>query len=155
MTKHGEPAAFLAIALAYEGDECLIWPYGRSTNGDGVIFYEGRSQPVARILCKGMHGTAPSSKHEAAHSCGNGHLACCTKRHLDWKTPKANAADKLLHGTHSRGERCGTSKLLESEAREILSLNGQMTIREIAGLFDVSETTVRDILKRKTWAWLD
>lgn len=155
MTKHGEPALFFNRALAYEGDECLLWPFGRDTKGAGQIYLDGRIHSVPRVICERVHGKPPTPRHHAAHSCGQGHRGCCNKRHLRWATPRQNSADQILHGTAPRGERSGTAKLLEGEVREIRRLLGRLSKRAIADEFGVSERTIHDIETRKTWAWLD
>lgn len=97
-TGDGEPLRyFREVVMAYEGDECLAWPYGKNASGYGVWTGATGSGIVSRQVCEEAHGPAPTPKHEAAHSCGKGHLACVTKGHLSWKTPKENGADKRLH----------------------------------------------------------
>ncbi|WP_292637037.1 hypothetical protein [Mesorhizobium sp.] len=56
---------------------------------------DGKCRRVSRLVCEEVHGPPPSPDHEAAHSCDNGDLGCATKRHLSWKTPKENTADKF------------------------------------------------------------
>ena len=152
----GEPERFLReVVLTYDGTDCLIWPYSKHGAGYAQIRdKEGKNRPVARLVCEERHGPPPTPDHEAAHSCGNGHEACVTKRHLDWKTHAGNMADTLLHGTHNRGERNGVSRLTEPEARAILALKGQMAPRAIADRFDVSQATVWAIHRRDRWAWI-
>lgn len=135
-------------------DECLIWPYCRNGAGYAQKVFDGEKQFVHRRLCEEVHGPAPTPEHQAAHSCGRGHLACVTKGHLDWKTRPENEADKLTHGTDPRGERCGTSKITEATAREILALKGKMPIEAIGKRFGVSGGHVNNIHLRKRWAWL-
>src|SRR5260221_680223 len=84
----------------YSGDECLTWPFARYPDGRANM---NGGYPT-RAMCELAYGPAPSPKHEAAHSCGKGHEACVNPRHLRWATPKENAADKKIHGTHIKGE---------------------------------------------------
>jgi len=152
-TFEGQPERWLnEVALKFEGDECLFWPFGKSGGGYGQIKCNGRHQPVHRIICEIVHGVAPSAKHEAAHSCGKGHLGCCNPRHLRWATRTENQQDKFIHGTHNRGERHPMAKLTEPEVREILALKGTALQREIAEQFGVSPITVGQIHRRKKWA---
>jgi hypothetical protein len=74
-----------------------------------------------------------------------------TRRHLSWKTPKENNADKLDHGTHSRGERNGRAILNEAQVREIRALKGKLLQREIGAMFGVSQVRVSAIHRRKQW----
>lgn len=139
------------VVLLYEGDDCLIWPYSRHESGRGVITIDGRGSYVSRFLCEDIYGPPPTPDHQAAHSCGKGHLGCVTKRHLRWATREENEADKIIHGTHTRGERCHFSKLTIGQAAEILSLKGKDTQEAIAALYGVSRTIVSKIHSRKIW----
>ena len=87
------------VVLTYEGDQCLLWPYGKDRYGYGKIWNGRKKVGLHRLVCEITNGPAPTPKHEAAHSCGNGHLGCCTKRHLSWETHAENMADKIRHGT--------------------------------------------------------
>jgi hypothetical protein len=139
----------------HDDDACIIWPYTRTKAGYGQIWSEGGTQYAHRIVCESVHGPAPTCKHQAAHSCGNGHLGCVNPRHLSWKTHAENMADKLIHGTENRGDRNGQSRLTEDQVREIRRLKGSMFQREIAEKFGVTLSTVNHIYNRTTWAWLN
>lgn len=150
----GEPLRFVhEVAFAYEGDDCLIWPYGTS-GGYGVLDIDRKKRYVHRLVCEAVHGPAPTSRHEAAHSCGRGDFGCVARRHLSWKTPSGNQADKLIHGTMTRGTQHGNAKLTEDAVHAIRALEGVATYNAVARQFGVSISTVRDIQTRKRWAWL-
>lgn len=154
-TAQGEPERYYReVVLAYEGDECLTWPYAKSTYGYGKIWLNGRVQIVSRLVCEETHGAPPTPKHDAAHSCGKGHLACVTKRHMSWKTRAENIADTFLHGTHNRGERSGKVTITEAQARQILALKGTMSGRKIAKEVGTTLPTVVHILHGQSWRWL-
>lgn len=154
-TSPGEPERFFRdVVMAYEGNDCIEWPFMCTGAGYAQITVEGQSVYVSRLICEEHRGPAPTSKHQAAHSCGRGDKGCVTKRHLDWKTPAGNQADRIVHGTHNRGERQGGSKLTESQVRQIRKLEGSMLQREIAERFGVSKGTIQNILARTTWGWL-
>lgn len=150
---NGEAHQFLELALSYDDNDCLLWPYARCPKGYGRINLKGQSQVVSHIVCKDAHGEPPTPLHEAAHSCGNGHMGCVNKRHLSWKTPAENEADKLTHGTSTRGERHPFAKLTEEEVRLIYR---DPRIHEvIAAEYGVSAPTVSNIKCRRSWSWLD
>lgn len=154
-TPDGEPIEFYqSVVLTHEGADCLLWPYTRCTNGYGQMVKNGRLGTVSRILCEDIHGPPPTPEHEAAHSCGNGMSGCVTKRHLSWKTPKENQNDRILHATHSRGERCVTAKLTEVQVREIVALKGHLSQRKIAEKFGVHQVNVGRIHAGTSWGWL-
>lgn len=145
---------FRDVALAYEGDECLFWPFSRGKKGYGHI--NGRKSNVAsRVVCEEANGPPPTPEHHAAHSCGHGHLGCVTKRHLSWKTPMQNKADELAHGTRNSGERNGQSRLTAAQVLEIRGLVGTMSQVRIAEIYGVHQVQISKISKREVWAWLD
>lgn len=149
------PQYFHEVVMAYEGDECLAWPYSRDADGYGRIRIDGEAVFVHREVCKRVNGPPPSPAHQAAHSCGKGHEGCVTKRHLRWATQRENSADMIMHGTASRGEARPHSKMTEAQIREIRSLKGKMLYREIAAKMGLSRPSISMIMARKTWAWLD
>lgn len=153
-TPEGDPERYYRdVVLTYRGDECLQWPYARNSKGYPMLNIEGRDRLLARILCEDANGIAPTSQHEAAHSCGKGHEGCLTPSHLSWKTPTENAADRVAHGTETAGEKHGMSKLTEADVRQIHSLNGKVSQRTLAAQFGVSQGQIHRILSGKAWSF--
>jgi hypothetical protein len=110
----GEPERWLReVAFCYEGDECLIWPFGRITAGYGNLYFGGEWGYAHRRVCEEVNGPATTPKHEAAHSCGKGHEGCVTKKHLRWATHAENMADMLEHGTSNLGKKFRRAKPVE------------------------------------------
>jgi hypothetical protein len=81
------------------------------------------------------HGEPPTARHEAAHSCGKGHLGCVHPGHLSWKTRNENRADMVRHGMLPRGTIVSTNKLTEDQVREIRSRMGSETGMALAAEF--------------------
>lgn len=163
MAKYGDPLIFgrtppgtlmawLEDHISHQGDECLEWPFYSKANGYGLARIDGKSMNASRAMCILTHGNPEFEYFEAAHSCGNGHLGCVNPRHLSWKTPIANNADKVLHGTQQFGEKVKMAKLKECHIPEIVRLLklGVPRVR-IAPIFGVSRATIDDIANRKTW----
>ncbi|MGN7750589.1 HNH endonuclease [Sinorhizobium sp. 22678] len=107
-----------------------------------------------RLVCKLVKGEPPTDRHEAAHSCGNGHLGCVNPNHLEWKTRSENQLDRVAHGTSLRGERHLQAKLTEREAREIWRLKGVKRQTEIAAEFGVTRYAIYCIHNQRSWAWI-
>lgn len=152
----GEPAAFLEMAKAYAGDDCLIWPYATNTDGYAQIGIGNRKRAVvSRLVCEDANGPAPSETHHAAHSCGNGHSGCVTRRHLSWKTPAQNQADMIDHGRSQRGTKSFCNKLTEAQAIEVhrRAVAGEKQ-SDLAAEFGVGQTAVSKIKRGKLWGWL-
>lgn len=156
---HGDPMVLstrtsaletLRGLAAVETDECTLWPLGIS-NGYGSVYTGDLITTAHHLVCEWTHGPPPAGKPHAAHHCGV--RACVNPRHIRWATPKENAADRLIHGTHNRGERCGSNRLTEEQVRRIRSIRG-VSQRRIAEQFGVSEGAVHSIIIRKSWAWL-
>lgn len=143
----GEPEQYLhEVVFAYEGDDCMPWPFAKTSRGYGNLFLDGRNNVVPRLVCEYVNGPPPTPVHEAAHSCGKGHEGCVTKRHLSWKTPKENQGDRAAHGTAVSGEKHGNAKLTDEQVRRIRTLGGKETHKDIACRFNVSRPYITRIL---------
>lgn len=166
--RHGDPVAgkpprvspgsklqWLIDNTAYQGDDCLQWPFAYEPNGYGGIVYEGKHTSASRVICIFAKGPPPSDDHEAAHSCGKGGDGCLNPNHLEWSLPVKNQGDRVAHGTHNRGARAPAAKLTEDDVRLIRSLEGQETSVATASRFGVSKVAVRKIQKRENWGWLE
>jgi hypothetical protein len=75
-------------------------------------------------------------------------------RHLAWKTPKENEADKLIHGTLRRGTAIHTNKLTEDDVRQIRKMIGKVSGVEIAKAWGITPAMVSRIKLGHAWAWL-
>lgn len=154
-TYKGAVPAWCKEHASYSGDECLIWPFNRiGTNQRGIVNIGGRNIIASRYMCMVAHGEPPTPSHEAAHSCGKGHLACVNPRHLRWATAKENKADMVGHGTVLRGERNPGAKITAEEVLRIRSMHPANTHKDIARMFGVSRQQIGSIVNRKTWAHL-
>jgi len=83
--------------LPYDGDDCLAWPYATDQDGYGLGEIDGKVRRAHRYICALAHGEPPTPKHEAAHSCGNGHLGCVNPGHLRWATCLENQRERWEH----------------------------------------------------------
>jgi hypothetical protein len=71
---------------------------------------------------------------------------------LRWGTPKQNADDKLRHGTHLLGDDHHRSKLDSSDVLRIRGwINSKFSVRAIASVFGVSQSTIFAIKCGRTW----
>lgn len=137
----------------HDGDECLIWPFQRlQDSGAAAVKWKGKQTVAARVMCQLVHGTPPSPKHEAAHSCGNGHKGCVNPKHLRWATHAENEADKLIHGTRVRGEQMYNAKLTVKDVLEIRSLAGKISQSKMGARYGVNQAVISSVVRRKTWA---
>jgi len=119
-----------------------------------------RANYVHHIVLTSFIGQRPQG-HQACHNDGNRLNNCITN--LRWDTVKANHIDSVNHGTHSRppdthatGERNGQSKFTEAQVRKIRELASQSIPQvEIGRTMGIGQGTISDIVRRKSWAWLE
>ncbi|MGE0584101.1 MAG: HNH endonuclease [Flavobacteriaceae bacterium] len=140
----GEAHSFItAIAIPFDADICLEWPFLRNAQGYGQVQWGGRKQLAHRVVCEEVHGGAPSQRHQAAHGCGNS--SCVNPHHLRWATPKENDADKLRHGTLQFGERHPNARLSDDDVDTIRRLRGRISQAEIGRMFGIRQSSVSRI----------
>lgn len=136
----------------HTGDECLVWPFGKTPDGRAQTKWHGKQVMTSRVMCELAYGKPPTDEHEAAHSCGNGNGGCVHPKHLRWATPKENAADKIVHGTVLRGEDLPWAKLTEGKVRAIREFAHTVGNNRVLGdLFGVNAEVVRRLLAGHTW----
>ena len=155
--RHGDPTAgqkmrnqtrsdfcVYAMSKVTRNGECLEWDGGRESNGYGVTTIHDRHEKVHRLICEHYHGPQPNDRPCALHTCDN--PPCINPDHLYWGSKNDNARDRDVRG------RNGTAKLSNEKAVDVRRLHSSgMKTRSIAGLFGVSERTVRDVLSRRSW----
>ena len=134
-------------------DACQTgWPYSRNTNGYPVVTWQGKRRLAHHVVLE-LTGRPRPANRDARHLCGNGHLGCLNRRHLEWGTTTQNMADRVTHGTSNRGERCGSVKLTEADVRAIRASTEPQSV--IAGRYGVHQVTISLIKRRVNWAWLE
>lgn len=143
---------WLIAHVDYDGAGCLTWPFGREVNGRARLKFNGKRVHAHRLMCVFANGEPPTSEHHAAHSCGLGHEGCVHPKHVEWKTPLENQADRKLHGTHMEGVSHPLAKMTAETVLQILALKGVMRQKDIAALFGVDKGTVSNIMTGRQWA---
>lgn len=142
------------VALTYDGDDCLIWPFGRGGTGYASLNVDGRLTVASRYICRLAHGAPLDEANHAAHSCNAGDQGCVNPRHLSWKTIEENFADKNLFGTMARGPQMPHSSLTEDDVRAIRRAHPDKSMAKLAKAYGVCETTISNIIHRRKWAWV-
>ncbi len=136
-------------------DICIEWPWSIGGDGYGQMWdCRGKSTKPHIAACEMAHGERPSPEMVVAHSCGN--RACFNPRHLRWATQAENHADKLIHGTHNRGERNHGAVLTEDQVRDVKRrlVAGERPVDVARGL-GVGNGVIYAIRDGRSWAWLD
>lgn len=108
---------------------------------------------VSRLVCEAWHGKPPSQKHQAAHWDGN--PSNNYSSNLRWATQSENEDDKKRHGRYNHappGSRHRDAKLNESDIPIIRKryLKGE-SYSNIAATYKVCWSTIRGVIKKKTW----
>ena len=112
------------------------------------------SRPGQKTRCRTVHllvleafvGPRPSGMW-AAHNNGDSMDARLTN--LRWDTPKANQADKQVHGTQLKGIRVSNAKLTDERVR--LLRKSSRPISYFMGLWDISFEPIRRARIGRTW----
>lgn len=144
----GEAYLWLCAHVNWGGEECLIWPFSCS-HSRPRLGYLGKHYSASRMMCEFVNGAPPSPEHEAAHTCGNGHLACVHPQHLVWKTKSENQLDRAAHGTKNTWGCLG--KLNQRKADEIRALRGKIPQSKIAVMYGITPANVSLIHCNKAW----
>jgi hypothetical protein len=155
--------AFLEKAINYEGDDCLIWPFGVNPNGSAKLNRLGRtygSNIVSRAVCEEAHGPPPTPEHEAAHSISCISRRCVNQRHLRWATRGENANDIILRDGVYANAKLSQEDVLEIRriAKTLPSkkrLDNLRIRKEIAFKFDLTLAHVNRIVNGFGWEWLE
>lgn len=153
---NGELLKFIRDHRDYDGRDCLIWPYGKSPSGRGVVRFRGVQTSAPRVMCIEAHGEPPTPEHEAAHNCGMGHEGCIHPGHLRWATAVENRSDMHAHGTSLVGDRHPMSVLDKGAVREIRRSFDRRrdTYSSVADRYGVDSTTIGKIIRHETWSHL-
>lgn len=149
--RRGEVTAWVLAHVNYAGDECLTWPFAHDGRGYGTLQFEEKFYKASRLICILAHGEPPTSEHQAAHSCGNGHLLCVNQNHLSWKTRTENMADSVKHGTARFDRGRPRVKLTVEQVREIIAMKGVQTQAKLAAKFGVSWRQIGKIQRGVSW----
>lgn len=104
---------------------------------------------VHRLVIEAFIGLQPDGM-ECCHN--NSDRKDNKAENLRWDTRKNNHADKLLHGTWQFGEKIGTSKLKNWQAKEIKYSDVSLDL--LSKKFNVSRGCVEKIRYNQTWKHL-
>jgi hypothetical protein len=113
---------------------------------DGVKI---KQQKVHRLVLLAFVGPCPIGMI-ACHN--NGDHSDNRLENLRWDTHKSNSADTLIHGTHNRGERCGTSKMKANDVIDAVSrYRGGESSKLIASDYGVTANHIARLARGERW----
>lgn len=146
----GAGIAFLRANVGHVGEECLMWPMSRDNHGYPIMGINGRVRKAHAVMCELAHGSKPTPKHHAAHSCGKGQEGCVHPQHVSWKTPKENMADSVrLGAVKQKGD--PRWKLTEEDVAKIMKLKGTASYDVIGAQFGVKGKQIGKIYRGEQW----
>lgn len=132
-------------------DACWEWQGGvEGPEARGRIKLGGRRRAQAsRVAYVLTHG--PLSEDEyVCHHCDN--PKCVRPDHLFAGTVVDNNADRTAKGRDARGERSGSAKLTNAQAR--IALTYPANARTTGRMFGVSKSTIQKLRQGVNWAHL-
>jgi hypothetical protein len=116
-----------------------------------TLYKEGRKKNVYVHLAvlNAFIGPKPEKSMQGCHD--NGDTNNNQLSNLRWDTPLANAADRILHGTQTKGESSNLTVLTADKVREIRRRAEDESLKAIAVEFGISRQQVDRIVKRQRW----
>jgi len=152
--RHLPPAARFWSAVDMSGGSDACWPFQGwicTTLGYGEITIKGHRHRAHRYSYELSYGKIPKGMC-VCHKCDN--KVCVNPTHLFLGTIADNTLDMVAKGRHraAKGEQHGQAKLKETDVEQIRNCHtaGQ-SIRSLAKEYQVTNKTIRDIVRRRSW----
>lgn len=119
----------------------------KGKNGYSTIRFgrKGDIEYLHRLVYRVFNGEIPEGKY-VCHKDGNPQNNSLLNLYAG--TQSENMRDAVKHGTSN------LTKLTEKDVKEILSLRGQMMVKDIAYIYGVRRQTITDIFQGRTWQHL-
>lgn len=134
-------------------DACWEWTAYCDDDGYGRISVEGKPEGAHRVSYM-LHNDDFDPELVVCHKCDN--PPCVRPDHLFQETTQKNNLDKELKNRQTRGIRNGTAKLNDQAIRDIRKMwEKGMTQTDIAEIWDVSQVTISNIVRKKNWLHVD
>ena len=136
-------------------DECWPWIAASDPRGYGRITVKGSCRLATHVILEASGRPRPPAPNDQALHRPDCHGSCSNPKHLRWGSQKQNMEDKVLRGTsrHKPGTFIGAkSTITEQDVRDIRI--SSLTLKDLAELYDMSERSVWDIKKRRSWSWV-
>lgn len=138
------------LAKVYKTDKCWLWTASIRA-GYGVIRIEGKLQSSHRISYSLFVCDVPKN-FLVCHKCDV--RRCVNPKHLFLGTYRDNMLDSMKKGRKIlRGEELGNAKLKRKEVDKMRDdyKKKPRAFRFFAEEYNVSKSTIRDVISRKIW----
>lgn len=134
--------------------ECWPWSGPLDSYGYGQFRVGGVKYRAHRLVWEATTGKSIPDGMVMRHSC---HCRrCCNPHHLSIGTNADNTADMVAAGRQARGDKSHLAKFTSDDVRRIRSWRDEgASLSTIAAEFGVYKSTIRDIVRRKTWKHIE
>ncbi len=139
VTKNGE------IINIHNGHKRILQP---NTKGYLRVMINGKNLFVHRLVAE-KYVPNPENKPQVNHIDGNKLNNHYTN--LEWVTNQENRNHAIEHGLHTMGEDCSWSKLNNDKVNFIRQHKNDITVKEFTELFNVTRSTIEDVINFRTW----
>lgn len=127
---------------------CLIWQGALNTDGYPRAAYRGNSNgKVHRIVYELFTGEDITGK-VVRHACDN--PTCINPEHLSSGTPADNNRDRDVRERHA----LAAFSAKQIRAIRLLYATGQYRQKELASLFNINYRTIQQIVRNKSYRWV-
>lgn len=135
-------------------DTCWIWKGSKNEKGYGWIRFNNGGFRAHRLSYILFNGEIPKDNtyHGVCvlHKCDN--PSCVNPEHLFLGSNDDNVKDMVIKLRNTIGERNGCAKLESKDVIKIREMSkGGVSGRKIAELFNISESTVSQIINKRRW----
>jgi hypothetical protein len=135
--------------LGPNGD-CWEWT-GALVVGYGTLTIKYRAYKSHRLMYELRHGLTLSKDIFIRHKCDN--RKCVNPDHLEPGAHRDNMKDMVDRGRSAKGVGAHKAKLTENEVRVIRNLYAEtnITYRRLGVIFDLDNSSIGDLINRKSW----
>jgi hypothetical protein len=140
-------------AQVHKTEACWLWTGLINPYGYGRIWHDGAMTGAHRVSYTLAKGPVPRGLH-VCHHCDN--PSCVRPDHLYLGDDARNLADMVARKRSAWGERNFHHKLTAEEVRAIRAATAAgWKYRGLAERYGVSEATISDVHRRRSWRHLD
>jgi hypothetical protein len=138
-------------------EDCWEWQGTRHPKGYGQIRWNGQGEKAHRLAWMLTYGEITDKALQVCHHCDC--PPCCNPQHLFLGTNKDNSDDMWRKGRHPilKGEESGVARFMNEDIRRIRHLyaDEQQAIASLARQYGCGESTIRNIVQRRTWRHIE
>lgn len=132
-----------------KGPGCWEWTASKKPFGYGQLNVLGKMVNAHKFAWELVRGKVPEGL-VVRHKCDN--PSCCNPDHMEIGTQFDNTRDSLARGRIKSGDKHYNRKLTGEQVRQIREdFRAGLRFHVLAARYGVSDSTISDAVKRKTW----